>query len=110
SRDRARKKESAQWEGAIERPEYDLTVFKLHGGKLTLKIYTKGERVLRTEAIAHNTEELECGRSLEKVPRILSQLQQNLERFQQALSCIDQCFIADQTLEQLAVPSQLGQT
>jgi len=26
---------------------YDLTIFKLHCGKLTLKIYTKGERVLR---------------------------------------------------------------
>jgi hypothetical protein len=107
---RARKKESAQWEVAVERPEYDLTVFKLHCGKLTLKIYTKGERVLRTEAIAHNTQELECGRSLEKFPRILSQLQQILERFQQALSCMDQCFIADQTLEQLAVPSRVGQT
>ena len=32
---------------------YDLTIFKLHCGKLTLKIYTKGERVLRVEAIAH---------------------------------------------------------
>jgi len=30
---------------AVERPTYDLTIFKLHCGKLTLKIYTKGERV-----------------------------------------------------------------
>ena len=29
-----------------------------HCGKLTLKIYTKGERVLRIEAVAHNTREL----------------------------------------------------
>ena len=41
---------------------YDLTIFKLHCGKLTLKIYTKGERVLRTEAVAHNIQELNCGR------------------------------------------------
>ena len=27
-----------------------------------------------------------------------------------ALSCIDQCFIADQMLEQLPAPSQVGQT
>jgi len=107
---RARKKKSAQWEVAVERPEYDLTIFKLHCGKLTLKIYTKGERVLRTEAIAHNTEELEWGRSLEKFPRIVSELKKILQRFQQALSSIDQCFIADQTLEQLAAPSQVGQT
>ena len=27
-----------------------------------------------------------------------------------ALSCIDQCFIADETLEQLPAPSQVGKT
>jgi len=41
-----------EWEVAVERPTYDLTIFKLHCGKLTLKIYTKGERVLRIEAVA----------------------------------------------------------
>ena len=55
---RKRKKRSAEWEVAVERPTYDLTMFKLHCGKLTLKIYTKGERVLRIEAMAHNTQEL----------------------------------------------------
>ncbi len=49
---RKRKKHSAQWEVAVERPVYDLTIFKLHCGKLTLKIYTKGERVLRWRAAA----------------------------------------------------------
>ena len=48
---------------------YDLTVFKLHCGKLTLKIYTKGERVLRIEAVVHNTRELKCGRALDKFPK-----------------------------------------
>ena len=42
----------------LERPGYSLTVFKLHFGQLTLKGYTKGERVLRFEAIVHNTREL----------------------------------------------------
>ena len=105
-----RKGPSAQWEVTVERPTYDLTVFKLHCGKLTLKIYTKGERVLRVEAIAHNTEELECGRSLEKFPTIVSLLKTILERFMTTLSCIDQCFIADETLEQLPVPVQVGKT
>lgn len=77
---------------------------------MTLKIYTKGERVLRVEAIAHNTEELECGRSLEKFPTIVSLLKTILERFMTTLSCIDQCFIADETLEQLPVPVQVGKT
>jgi hypothetical protein len=52
---RKRKKKSAEWEVAVEKRAYDLTIFKLHCGKLTLKTYTKGERVLRIEAIAHNT-------------------------------------------------------
>src|SRR2546422_7794027 len=30
--------------------------------------------------------------------------------FMDALSCIDQCFIADQMLEQLPTPSQVGKT
>jgi hypothetical protein len=43
-----------EWEVAVERPPNDLTVFKLHCGKLALKIYSKGDRVLRIEAVAHN--------------------------------------------------------
>ncbi len=105
-----RKKRSAEWEVAVERPTYDLTIFKLHCGKLTLKIYTKGERVLRIEAMAHNTQELDCGRSLEKFPEIVSRLKSILERFMNARSCIDQCFIAEETLEQLPAPAQVGKT
>ena len=105
-----RKGHSAQWEVTVERPTYDLTIFKLHCGKLTLKMYTKGERVLRAEAIAHNTEEFECGRSLEKFPVIASLLKAILERFMEVLSCIDQCFIADETLEQLPAPTLVGKT
>lgn len=39
----------------IERPKWNLTLFKIHFGLLTLKGYTKGEHVLRFEAIVHNT-------------------------------------------------------
>jgi len=60
---RRRKNWVAEWDVTVERPAYDLTIFKLHCGKLTLKIYTKGERVLRIEAVLHNSEELQCGRS-----------------------------------------------
>src|SRR5207245_109368 len=99
---------SAEWEVAVERPTYDLTICKLHCGKLTLKIYTKGERVLRIEAVAHNTRELNCGRSLEKFPEVVWRLKSMLERFADALSCIDQCFIADELLEHLPTASQVG--
>jgi hypothetical protein len=104
------RKKSAEWEVAVEKPTYDLTIFKLHCGKLTLKIYTKGERVLRIEVVVHNTEQLRCGRSLEKFPEIVVQAKSILGRFMDALSCIDQCFIADRMLEQLPVASQIGKT
>ena len=105
---RRRTKRSAEWEVAVERPAYDLTIFKLHCGKLTLKIYSKGERVLRIEVIVHNTRELGCGRALENFPEIVCRLQALLERFADALSCIDSCFISDQTLERLPTPSRVG--
>src|ERR1700758_2723003 len=107
---RRRTKQSAEWEVSVERPTYDLTIFKLHCGKLTLKIYTKGERVLRIEAVAHNTQELNCGRSLETFPELVSRLKAILERFTDALSCIDQCFIADEMLDRLPLASQVGNT
>ena len=50
------------------------------------------------------------GRSLEKFPEIVVQAKGILERFMDALSCIDQCFIADGMLEQLPSPSQVGKT
>src|SRR5215468_2675583 len=107
---RRRTKRPAECEVAVERPTYDLTIFKLRCGKLTLKIYTKGERVLRIEAAAHNTQQLNCGRSLELFPEVVSRLKAILERFADALSCIDQCFIADEMLEHLPLASQVGKS
>jgi hypothetical protein len=66
--------------------------------------------VLRIEAVAHNTQELNCGRSLEKFPEVVLRLKSMLERFADALSCIDQCFIADDMLEQLPTASPVGKT
>ncbi len=59
-------------EKVIERPTYDLTVFKLRWGNLALKIYDKGDQVLRVEVVAHNVGELRCGRMLEKLPELAS--------------------------------------
>jgi hypothetical protein len=66
--------------------------------------------VLRIETIAHNTQELDCGRSLEKFPEIVFRLKSMLERFLDALSCIDQCFIADDMLDNLPAASRVGKT
>jgi len=97
-------------EVVVERPTYDLTVFKLHFGKLTAKVYTKGERVLRIEVIVHNTKALPCGRSLPRFCVIIAQLQAILIRFLNALHCIDVACVADATLEALPTASQVGRT
>ena len=60
--------------------------------------------------MAHNTLELQCGRSLEKFPEVVSRLKGVLERFANALSCIDQCFIGGEMLEQLPLASRVGKT
>ena len=104
-----RGKREPTWEVTVERPAYDLTIFKLHCGGLTLKIYTKGERVLRIEAIAHNTRAL-GRRALAEFPQLVIALKAILERFVDALACIDRCFIGDETLDTLPLPSQVGHT
>jgi hypothetical protein len=109
-RQTARTTAAPQLAVTLETPEYDLTVFKVHFGNLTLKAYTKGERVLRFEAIVHNTRDLGCGRVLARFPKIVVRLQDMLERFLTTLDCVDVAFINDETLDQLPLPSLLGTT
>jgi hypothetical protein len=77
---------------------------------MTLKIYTKGEHVLRIEVIVHNTKEYRWGRSLPCFPKIVSRLRDILERFLNAVGCMDACFVSDGTLENLCQPARVGQT
>ena len=92
----------------IEKPEYDLTKFKVHFGLLTLKGYTKGERVLRFEAIVHNTKVLKTGRGLEKFPEITARPAGMADRFCTMLDCVDTGFIPGGLLDELPLPSQIG--
>ena len=94
----------------VETPAYDVTIFKVHYGKMTLKIYSKGERVLRIEVIVHNTREYRWGLSLPAFPEIAARLKGILERFLDALGCINACFVSDEALEKLPQPAQIGQT
>lgn len=66
---------------SVNSPSYDLTVFKVKWGRLTLKIYDKGERILRVEVVAHNTRDLRCGRVLDKLPVMLERMGGMLVRF-----------------------------
>jgi hypothetical protein len=92
----------------IETPRWDLTLFKVHFGRLTLKGYTKGEHVLRLEAVVHNTRQLGCGRAIEKFPEIVTRLQGMAERFCTTLDCVDTGFLPDGTLDALPLPSCIG--
>ena len=94
----------------IEKPRWNLTIFKVHFGLLTLKAYTKGERVLRFEAIAHHTKQLGCGRTLDKFPQITTRLTAMVDRFTSLLDCVEVGFLPDGILDQLPAPSKLAAT
>ena len=103
-------KQPPREEIVIERPAHDLTIFKIHFGKLTVKLYSKGARVLRCEAIVHNTKALKGKRRLPAFPQIVAQLKQILIRFLNQLQTIDTPFIADDTLDVLPTPTQVGKS
>jgi hypothetical protein len=94
----------------IETPSYDLTIFKVHFGALTLKGYTKGEHVLRFEAVCHNTRQLNTGRVLDRFGDIVERLHRMLDEFCTVLDCADITFIPDGTLDELHQPSVIGNT
>ena len=105
-----RRKNPTRWGVVVEKPDYDTTIFKVHYGKMTLKIYSKGEHVLRIEAILHNAKAYRWGHSLPRFPEIVVRLKAILERFLDALGCINACFVSDETLENLAQSAKIGQT
>jgi hypothetical protein len=100
-------KEKPRAEVVVEQPTYDLTVFKIHFGFFTLKMYSKGERVLRSEAIVHNTKALAGQRQLSAFPTWVAHLRQLLQRFLDQLSWLDGCFVSNDTLDSLPAPGQL---
>ena len=75
-----------------------------------MKGYTKGEHVLRFEAIVHNTKQLRCGRVLDRFGEIVGRLAGMVERFTTTLDCLDLGFLPDDTLDELPLPSQIGAT
>lgn len=92
----------------VERPTYDLTVFKVHFGLLSLKIYTKGERDLRVEATVHNAKKAFDRYGIGFFDEIANSLRKMVERFLQVLRSVDASWVTDQTLESLPEPSHVG--
>jgi DNA-binding transcriptional ArsR family regulator len=92
----------------LDQSAYDLTVFKVHFGPLTLKLYDKGARVLRVEAIAHNIKGLRCGKSVEKLPIMLARLQRMVIDFLNIVQAAHLSFLPDGLLDELIEPTQRG--
>jgi hypothetical protein len=95
-------------ERVVDDTEHDLTVFKVHWGRLTLKIYDKGKRVLRVEAIAHNVADLRCGKRLEKLQTMLAELQRMTVDFLNIVQAADVNFLDEKILDTLPQPVQRG--
>ena len=62
------------------------------------------------EALAQNAEELQCGRLVEKFALSVQRLKAILERFVEALSGMDRCFIWDGMRNDLPTASMVGST
>lgn len=86
----------------------DVTVLKVRWGNLVLKMYDKGQRVLRVEVKALNTAALKVGKLLEKVPEILGAMQGMLVRFMAVVQAAHLSFLDMGQFESWAEPTQRG--
>lgn len=93
----------------VEKPTYNLTVVKVHFRKRTLKIYDKGERVLRVEAIVHNAKDLRCGRALQNLSCMVTALQEMTLRFLNVLRYAHLAFLDAGALDDLSQPTRRGE-
>ena len=87
---------------------YDVTVFKVRWGNLVLKIYDKGQRVLRTEVKVLNTAALKAGKLLDKLPELLRRMQEMLVRFLAVVQAAHISFLDAGQFESWAQPTQRG--
>lgn len=93
---------------AVEVHSFDLTVFKVKWGNLTLKIYDKGARVLRIEVVAHNAKDLRCGKVLEKFTVLLQRMNGMLVRFLGVVQAAHISFLDEGAFDRWNEPTQRG--
>lgn len=92
-------------EAVVEPPTCHLTVFKPHLANLTLKVCSKGARLLRFEMTVHNTKTLSLKRSLDHFPSLLIYLSSIVVRFLDTLQAVEITLISDDLLERLPTPA-----
>ncbi len=85
-----------------------MTIFKIHFGRLTVKLYDKGERTLRAEVVVHNTKDLKCKRGIGSFAEIVKKLETIMGSF---LSNLDHAHVAtinQRDFEEITKPTQSG--
>lgn len=105
-----RKSNASGFEVRIERPDYNMTIFKIHFGKLTVKLYDKGERTLRAEVVVHNTKDLKCKRSIGSFAEIVHKLQEIMNSFMNNLLYAHVSVINDGSFKELVSPTKKGKS
>lgn len=107
-RDRQRGCRAAEVSREVNRLEHDLTVFKVHWDKRTLKLYDKGARLLRAELVIHNAKALKRRRQLPDLGEISEIMRQTLTRFMGAVQAAHVATVDRQAFESLSEPGRLG--
>jgi len=95
-------------ERVVERSTRDLTVLKLHFGRLTLKMYDKRARVLRIEIIVHHVKAPRCGQRLEQLSIVLDRLQRMVIDFLGVVYAAHRGSLGADVLDTLPQPTQRG--
>ncbi len=103
-----RKSGNSALQVSVEIPDYNLTVFKIHFGALTLKLYDKGERTLRAEVVVHNTKDLKCKRGLEHFSMIAEKLKSIMQSFLNNLLYAHVSMISKDELQKLVSSQKKG--
>ena len=89
--------------------EHNLSVFKLHWGTSTLKMYDKGARLLRVEAVEHNVKKTKTRGRRDRWDQIVGGLCERTERFVNAVEMLDTGMLGSGLFEQLCKPSVRGE-
>src|SRR6516162_4866361 len=103
-----RGRQAVQVVKSVDARNYDLTVFKVKWGDLTLKIYDKGGCVLRIEVVAHNVKDLRSGKVLDKLPDLLKRMREMLVRFLGTVQAAHVAFLDEGAFERWSKPTQRG--
>jgi len=92
----------------VEKLKHNLTVFRVQFDQVAIRIYDKDERLLRVEAVAHDTRQLKCGRVIANLPKLINALRDMVYRFLNALSWAHTAFLDNGALDELPMPTQFG--